>query len=166
VNPSPPPSAHHQDTPIDLRELSRQRRRWEDSSRRIGGALVGGFHHLMLFVIGGATVWAALAAIADMVGQGHISVGDLLLLFIYLELGAMVGIYFQTNHMPVRFLIYVGITALMRHLIDLVNTETDTTTILIWSGAVLVLAVSVVVLRFASFHYPSDKRAAGRSDAD
>ncbi len=35
-------------------------------------------------------------------------------LFIYLELGAMVGIYFKTNHMPVRFLIYIAITALTR----------------------------------------------------
>lgn len=157
-------SANHPHS--SLPKLTRERRRLEDSSRHIGGALVTAFHHLMLFTIGGATVWAALAAIVEMVGQGHISVEDLLLLFIYLEIGAMVGIYFQTNHMPVRFLIYVGITALMRHLIDLVNTKTDTTTILIWSGSVVVLALSVVVLRYASFHYPSDRRAAGRTDAD
>jgi phosphate starvation-inducible membrane PsiE len=149
-----------------MRELPPKRRRWEDSSRRIGGAAVGGFHHLMLFLIGLATVWAALAAVADIVRQGHVGVEDLLLLFIYLELGAMVGIYFQTNHMPVRFLIYVSITALTRHLIELVNTKTDTTTILIWSGSLLVLVVSVAVLRFASFNYPSNGRMLGQSDAD
>lgn len=153
-------------TPPELRALARQHSLWESRSRSIGAALVGGFHHLMLFAIGAATVIAALAAIAEMIGRGHVSVEDLLLLFIYLEIGAMVGIYFQTNHMPVRFLIYVGITALTRHLIDLVNNKTDTTTILIWSGSVLVLAVSVVVLRYASFHYPSDRKAAGRTDAD
>ena len=139
---------------------------WESRSRWLGAALVKAFHHLMLFVIGAATVWAAVAAIGEMIGRGHANVEDLLLLFIYLEIGAMVGIYFQTNHMPVRFLIYVGITALTRHLIDLVNLKTDTTTILIWSGSVLVLAVSVVALRYASFHYPSDRRSAGRTDAD
>ncbi len=149
-----------------LQSLVRGQRRWEDSSRRVGASLVAGFHHLMLFTIGAATVWAALAAILEMVGKGYIGVEDLLLLFIYLEIGAMVGIYFQTNHMPVRFLIYVGITALTRHLIDLVNIKTDTTTILIWSGSVLVLAVSVVVLRYASFQYPSDRKAVVRTDAD
>ncbi|MFZ4498832.1 MAG: phosphate-starvation-inducible protein PsiE [Burkholderiales bacterium] len=150
----------------ELRGLARQHTLWSSHSRTIGAALVGVFHHLMLFAIGAATVWAALAAIGDMIGRGHANVEDLLLLFIYLEIGAMVGIYFQTNHMPVRFLIYVGITALTRHLIDLVNTKTDTTTILIWSGSVLVLAVSVVALRYASFHYPSDRKAEVRTDAD
>jgi phosphate starvation-inducible membrane PsiE len=32
-----------------------------------------------------------------MLEQGHIKIDDILLLFIYLELGAMVGIYFKTN---------------------------------------------------------------------
>jgi len=152
--------------PPELPGLARQHTLWSSRSRAIGGAMVGVFHHLMLFAIGAATVWAALAAIAEMVTKGHANVEDLLLLFIYLEIGAMVGIYFQTNHMPVRFLIYVGITALTRHLIDLVNTKTDTTTILIWSGSVLVLAVSVVALRYASFHYPSDRKSVVRTDAD
>lgn len=152
--------------PPELRELARQHGLWESRSRSVGSALVAGFHHLMLFTIGAATVWAALAAIFEMITKGHVGVEDLLLLFIYLEIGAMVGIYFQTNHMPVRFLIYVGITALTRHLIDLVNINSDTTTILIWSGSVLVLAVSVVVLRYASFNFPSDRKAVVRTDAD
>ena len=53
-----------------------------------------------------------------MAQKGHASIDDILLLFIYLELGAMVGIYFKTNHMPVRFLIYVAMTALTRLLIS------------------------------------------------
>ena len=57
-------------------------------------------------------------AFLGMVEKGHITIDDILLLFIYLELGAMVGIYFKTNHMPVRFLIYVAITALTRLLIS------------------------------------------------
>jgi phosphate starvation-inducible membrane PsiE len=165
VSQAPSPRPQTQDASIDLRGLARQRRRWEDVSRSLGTTIVGAFHYLMLFVIGAATVWAAMAAITDMVGSGHASLADLLLLFIYLELGAMVGIYFQTNHMPVRFLIYVGITALTRHLIDLVNTNAETITILVLSGSVMVLALSEAVLRFASFNYPSDRGAKGRSDA-
>ena len=35
----------------------------------------------------------------------------------------MVGIYFRTNHLPVRFLLYVGITALTRHTIGYVQDQ-------------------------------------------
>ncbi|HEX6722014.1 MAG TPA: phosphate-starvation-inducible PsiE family protein, partial [Burkholderiaceae bacterium] len=58
----------------------------------IGGLLVDGFHYLALFAIGGAIVWSAAFAFVDMAGRGHASIEDILLLFIYLELGAMVGI--------------------------------------------------------------------------
>jgi phosphate starvation-inducible membrane PsiE len=61
--------------------------------------------------------------ISGMAGKGAASIEDLLLLFIYLEIGAMVGVYFKTNHMPVRFLIYVAISAVTRLIIDLVNTR-------------------------------------------
>src|SRR4029078_13296177 len=84
---------------------------------RVGGFLVDGFHYLALFAIGGFIVWSARVALIGMAGKGHASIEDILLLFIYLELGAMVGIYFKTNHMPMRFLIYVGITALTRLLV-------------------------------------------------
>src|SRR6187401_12975 len=83
----------------------------------VGKLLVDGFHYLALFAIGGAIVWSAGGAFLTMVEKGHAAIDDILLLFIYLELGAMVGIYFKTNHMPVRFLIYVGITALTRLLV-------------------------------------------------
>src|SRR3546814_3643957 len=62
------------------------------------------------FGLGAVTAWAAVMEFLQMLEQGHIKIDDILLLFIYLELGAMVGIYFKTNHMPVRFLIYVAIT--------------------------------------------------------
>ncbi len=59
----------------------------------IGTLLVDGFHHLALFAIGGTTVWSAVTAFSDMVKRGQAGLGDILLLFIYLEIGAMVGIY-------------------------------------------------------------------------
>ncbi len=123
----------------------------------LGNVLVHIFHKLALFGIGAATVWAAVKAFMAMADKGGAGIEDLLLLFIYLEIGAMVGIYFKTNHMPVRFLIYVGITAVTRHLIDIVNVEHQTGwPVLMLAGAILFLAVSVVVLRYASFHYPMD----------
>ena len=71
-------------------------------SDSFGNLLVDLFHYIALFAIGGAIVWSAAVAFIGMSSKGHASIEDILLLFIYLELGAMVGIYFKTNHMPVR----------------------------------------------------------------
>lgn len=122
----------------------------------IGDFLTELFHLVGLFAIGGATVWAAVAAFLHMMAKGHASIEDLLLLFIYLEIGAMVGIYFKTKRMPLRFLIYVAITALTRHLIGWVNHEAKPNEgILILAGGILILAFAVLVIRFASSRYPS-----------
>ena len=70
---------------------------------QLGNVCVGIFHRIALFGIGAATVWAAGWTFLELFQKHHASIQDLLLLFIYLEIGAMVGIYFKTNHMPVRF---------------------------------------------------------------
>ena len=122
----------------------------------VGRFLTDLFHLLGLFAIGGATVWAAAASFQTMMQKGAPSIEDLLLLFIYLEIGSMVGIYFRTNHLPVRFLIYVGITALTRHMILIVQAENAPDLgILIMAGGTLILALAVLVIRYASFHYPT-----------
>src|SRR5215510_14457800 len=114
-----------------------------------GTFLVDAFHYLALFAIGATTVWSAAAAFIGMTAQGQASLGDILLLFIYLEIGAMVGIYFKTTRLPVRYLIYVAITALGRVLIEIVGAEHRTgTDILVITGAILLLSFAVLVLRF------------------
>ena len=65
-------------------------RRAQGMADRVGSALVVGFHILALFAIGATIVWAAVFAFFKMVTQGHATVEDILLLFIYLELGAMI----------------------------------------------------------------------------
>src|ERR1700685_4851807 len=121
-----------------------------------GQLLPDGFHILALFAIGGAAVWAAAAAFYAMVQKGSATIEDLLLLFIYLEIGSMVGIYFRTNHMPVRFLLYVGITALTRHLIAFVqHEEAPDLGVLVLAGATLILGLAVFVIRFASNRFPA-----------
>jgi protein PsiE len=122
----------------------------------VGRLLTEGFHLLGLFAIGGATVWAAAAAFYGMIQKGSPSIEDLLLLFIYLEIGSMVGIYFRTNHMPVRFLLYVGITALTRHMIAFVQEQSGADLgVLILAGATLILALAVLVIRYTSNRFPS-----------
>lgn len=116
-----------------------------------GTLLVDGFHYLALFAIGATTVWSAAAAFFRMIGDGRAELSDILLLFIYLEIGAMLGIYFKTTELPVRYLIYIAITALGRVLIEMVGAEHRTgNDLLVVAGAILVLSFAVLVLRFAS----------------
>ena len=123
-------------------------------SEAVGKLLVEGFQMFALFVIGATVVWSAAHDYWQMMQQGVASVEDILTLFIYLELGAMVGIYFQTNRLPVQFLIYVAITILTRSLASSLKVlEMESVQLLAVTGAVLILAVSVLVLRYAS-HVP------------
>lgn len=123
-----------------------------------GNLCVESFHFMALFAIGGITAWASVVAFLGMVEKGNVTVDDILLLFIYLELGAMTGIYFKTNHMPVRFLIYVAITALTRLLIsDVSHHAPPDLGVVYLSGAILLLAFSILVVRYASSKYPSAK---------
>lgn len=63
----------------------------------------------------------------------------------------MVGIYFKTTELPVRYLIYIAMTALGRVLIEMVGAEHRTgNDLLIVAGAILVLSLAVLVLRLAS----------------
>jgi phosphate starvation-inducible membrane PsiE len=124
---------------------------------RLGGVLVDAFHYLALFAIGGAIVWSAIHAFIGMMAKGYASIDDILLLFIYLELGAMVGIYFKTNHMPVRFLIYVGITALTRLLVgDIATHHKLDWGIVMVAGAILLMALANLVVRYSSARFPSN----------
>ncbi len=122
----------------------------------LGNACVTIFHLIALFAIGAATVWSGVTTFLNIMGKSHAGVEDLLLLFIYLEIGAMVGIYFKTNHMPVRFLIYVAITAVTRLIIDLVNVDHSASTqILVLGGTILLLAIANAVVRYASHKFPA-----------
>lgn len=127
---------------------------------QLGDLAVAVFHRLALFAIGIATVTAASTTfLKDIVDHGNVGVGDLLLMFIYLEIGAMVGIYFKTNHMPVRFLMYIAITALTRHTVEIMShAPINTTEMLAVSVATLLFTLSVLIMRFASNRYPANDK--------
>jgi protein PsiE len=124
---------------------------------RLGNLAVEGFHYVSLFVIGCMVIWSAAHTIYEILTiKQYASIDDILLLFIYLELGAMVGIYFKTNHMPVRFLIYIAITALTRLLIsDIQHSHKASIDLVIITGSILILAIAILTVRFASWNFPS-----------
>jgi phosphate starvation-inducible membrane PsiE len=115
----------------------------------LGDVMVEGFHLLGLFVVGASIIWASWAEVFHIIEMGGPTIKDVLLLFIYLELGAMVGIYFKTKRMPVRFLIYIAITALTRVLaID--AKEMEDSHLIALTGSILLLSLSVLVLKYSS----------------
>ncbi len=124
---------------------------------KLGNIAVETFHYIALFIIGCLITWSAIHTLYEILSvKRYASIDDILLIFIYLELGAMVGIYFKTNHMPVRFLIYVAITALTRLLISNIQHEHKASLdLVIITGSILILALSIFVVRFASWNYPS-----------
>lgn len=134
------------------------RKRLHDGANSIGNLLVESFHYLGLFAIGAATAWASVMAFMQMFEKGNASIDDILLLFIYLELGAMVGIYFKTNHLPIRFLLYIAITALTRYLIgDVSHHKAPDIGLLYLCGGIFLLSLSVLAVRIASNKFPSSK---------
>ena len=124
---------------------------------KLGNTAVESFHYVALFIIGCMVIWSAGHTVIDILTvKKFASIDDILLLFIYLELGAMVGIYFKTNHMPVRFLIYIAITALTRLLIsDIQHTHKASMDQVIITGSILILAFAILIVRYASWNYPS-----------
>jgi protein PsiE len=128
---------------------------------QVGDMMVDIFHYLALFVIGATIVWSAVHEYIGIMHQGHAALKDILLLFIYLELGAMVGIYFKTHRLPVQFLIYIAITALSRHLVIDVQKVSDDFHLylmLVITASILTLSIAVLVLAFATrrFGGPED----------
>jgi len=136
----------------------------EKFSKRLentGNVLVDLFHMIALFVIGATVVWSAVHEYLVIMEHGHARLKDILLLFIYLELGAMIGIYFKTHRLPVQFLIYIAITALARHLVIDMQKVTDQFhiyLILAIVAAILILSLAILVFAYTArrFGRPED----------
>jgi len=106
-----------------------------------------------LVVIGVATVIALGQEIMAMVNHGKVTLADLLLMFIYLEVLTMVGLYLRSGQLPVRMPLYIGMVALARYL-ALDMKEMDAWRMLAVSGAVLLLAAAVLLIRYGHVRFP------------
>ncbi|RUM77724.1 MAG: phosphate-starvation-inducible protein PsiE [Candidatus Thioglobus sp.] len=127
---------------------------------QLGDVFIEIFHVVGLFVIGGTIVWSAVSEYLLIMQQesGFASLKDILLLFIYLELGAMTGIYFKTHRLPVIFLIFIAMTAITRFMvIDMKSLVTsDKFNLLIMVSSILILAIAAGMLRFSEKKYVTD----------
>jgi protein PsiE len=108
---------------------------------------------LGLLLITLATVVAGGQEVMKMIAAREVSLADLLLLFIYMEVLTMVGIYLRSGALPVRMPLYIAIVALARHLI-LDMKSMGEWALIATAGAVLLLAVAVLVLRYGHVRFP------------
>lgn len=88
-----------------------------------------------------------------MISAMWVGLADLLLLFIFLEVLAMVGIYLQSGRLPVRLPIYIAIVALARYVIIDMK-EMDVWELIAVTTGVLILAGAVLVLRYGHIRFP------------
>jgi len=99
----------------------------------------------LLAVIGFLTLYASGIFIFEMLKTGTVTLPDLFLLFIYVEIIGMIGAFYSTSRIPVTLPIIVAITALCR-LIVMQSKEMDATVLLAEAGAILVLSAAAYLM--------------------
>ena len=121
--------------------------------RTIGHKLLIWAQDIGLLIISIFTLFAVGVEIHTMILAKTITLADLLLLFIYLEVLAMVAIYLDSGKLPVRMPLYIAIVALARYLIlDMKNL--DTWRMLGVAGAALLIAIAILAIRYGHTRFP------------
>ncbi len=106
-----------------------------------------------LLIITLATLVAVGLEIQTMYLAHNVLLQDILMLFIFLEILTMVGLYFSSGKLPLRYPIYIAIVAIARY-ITIGMKQMDGWTIISLSLAILILALTVLVLRYGQVKFP------------
>ena len=108
----------------------------------------------LLLLVAIATVFAALQEILEILNNKRVSLADLLLLFIYTEVLAMVGAFYRSSKIPILLPLFIAMTALSR-LIILKGNGSEPTNLLFEAGAILLIAIACLVIRFRPKEFSS-----------
>ena len=103
-------------------------------------------------IVLGATVLAFFLEIKEMYVNRTVNLADLLLLFIYIEVIGLVRSYWETRSVRISYPLIIAITALARYII-LQDKNDDPATLLYISLAILIVALSTVIIRFRNSKY-------------
>ena len=109
--------------------------------------------YLGLLVIAVATIIAGYQEVMTMIRAGSVGLPDLLLMFLYLEVLAMVGRYFESGQLPVRFPLYIAMVALARYIIIDLKQMTELRMLGV-SAAILLLSLGVLAIRYGHVKFP------------
>ena len=101
-----------------------------------------------LIVIGLFAIVAMAQEVMDIIERRHVELKDLLLMFIFAEVFAMLGVYYSSKRIPIDLPLFIAITALAR-LIILGDKETmDGLNLIYESGAIVLIAVGGFIIRY------------------
>lgn len=106
-----------------------------------------------LWIVLAATLVAGGLELWKMIEARTVTLTDILLLFIYLEVVTMVDVYWRSGKLPVRMPLYIAMVALARYII-LEAAHLDAWQVVGLSGAIFVLALAVLVIRFGHLKLP------------
>jgi len=121
--------------------------------RDVGYRALASVEVVGLLIIALATVIAMCIEVFVMIEARTVRLSDLLLMFIYLEVFAMAGVYLKSGKLPIRMPLYISIVAIARYMIlDMKNL--DTLRILGLAGAVLIIALAILSIRYGHCKYP------------
>tara|TARA_Y100001970_G_C14252075_1_gene872578 strand:+ start:640 stop:1029 length:390 start_codon:yes stop_codon:yes gene_type:complete len=105
----------------------------------------------VLFVLF-ATILAFFLEVKEMYDNRNISLADLLLMFIYIEVIGLVRSYWETRSVRISYPLIIAITALARYII-LQDKNDDPSTLVYISLAILIVSLATVVVRFRNSKY-------------
>lgn len=120
---------------------------------RMLGNAINIAEYIGLLVIAIATMFAGTGEVLHMIEAREVTLGDLLLLFLYLEVLAMISVYLKSGKLPIRFPIYIAIVALARLLILDLKELTEWEMIAI-AGTITLLSIAVLILRYGHINMP------------
>ena len=106
---------------------------------------------LLLICIAIATVCATVIEISTLIIDREVELADLLLLFIYTEVLGMGGVFYRSGSIPITLPLFIAITALSRMII-LQGKGSDPQNLLYEAGAILMLAIAVLIIRQRSIY--------------
>ena len=106
---------------------------------------------ILLICIAIATVCATVIEISNLINDREVELADLLLLFIYTEVLGMVGVFYRSGSIPITLPLFIAITALSRMII-LQGKGSDPQNLLYEAGAILMLAIAVLIIRQRSVY--------------
>ena len=102
---------------------------------------------IALVIILAATVIAFGIEIYQMIVVQKVTLADLLLLFLYLEVLAMVRVFWESQSIQITLPLFIAITALSRFII-LQGKSINPEVLLYEAGAIVLIAIAILVLRF------------------
>ena len=94
-----------------------------------------------------STIIAFFLEMKEMYENKDITLADLLLMFIYIEVIGLVRSYWETQSVRITYPLIIAITALARFII-LQDKESDPANLIYISLAILIVAIATVIIRF------------------